>query len=140
MLLTGILGFPGGSAGKASTCHAGDLGSIPALGRSPGEEKDYPLQCSGLENSMDCTVHGVAKSGIQLSDFHFTSSSTSRRAETESDLGKLSIKCGITSGCHGFLPVCEEPSLSGEVSHPLPAPAPDEPLRQQEEKRDCDCS
>ena len=46
-----------------------DLGSIPRLGRSPGEGKDYPLQFSGLENSMDCIVH--ANSQIQLSDFHF---------------------------------------------------------------------
>jgi len=47
------LGFPGSSAGKESTCHAGDLGSIPGLGRSPGEGNDYPLQSSGLENSVD---------------------------------------------------------------------------------------
>ena len=47
-------GFPGGSAGKESTCSVGDLGSIPGLGRSPGEGKVYPLQYSGLENSMDC--------------------------------------------------------------------------------------
>ena len=47
-----ILGFPGGSAGKESTCSAGDLGSVPGLGRSPGEGKGYPLQYFGLENSM----------------------------------------------------------------------------------------
>jgi len=51
------LGFPGGSAGKESACNAGDLGSISELGRSPGEENGYPLQYSGLENSMDYTVH-----------------------------------------------------------------------------------
>ena len=56
-------GFPGGSAGKESACNAGELGSIPGLGRSPGKEKGYLLQYSGLENSMDCTVHEVAKSG-----------------------------------------------------------------------------
>ena len=49
----------------------GDLGLISGLGRSPGERKGYPLQYSGLENSMDCTVHGVAKSRTQLSEFHF---------------------------------------------------------------------
>ena len=65
------LGFPGGSAGKESTCHAGDLGSIPGLGRSPGEGKGYPLQYSGLENSMDCIVRGVTKGQTWLSDFHF---------------------------------------------------------------------
>ena len=61
-----------GSARKKSTCNMWDLGSIPGLGRSPGEGKGYPLQCSGLENSMDCIVHGVAKSQTWLSDFHFT--------------------------------------------------------------------
>ena len=48
-----ILGFPCGSAGKESTYNVGDLGSIPGLGRSPGEGKGYPLQYSGLENSLD---------------------------------------------------------------------------------------
>ena len=66
-----ILGLPCGSAGKESACNAGDLGSIPELGRYPGERKGYPLQYSGLENSMDCIVYGVAKSRTQLSDFHF---------------------------------------------------------------------
>ena len=65
-----ISGLPGGSAGKESTCIVGDLGSIPGLGRSPGEGNGYPLQYSGLENSMDCVVHGVAKSWTRLSDFH----------------------------------------------------------------------
>ena len=49
-----------------STCNVGDLGLIPGLGRSPREEKGYPLQSSGLENSMDCIVHGVAKSWKRL--------------------------------------------------------------------------
>ena len=56
-------GFPGGSAGKETACNVGDLGLIPGLGRSPGEGKGYPLQYSGLENSMDCIAHGVAKHG-----------------------------------------------------------------------------
>ena len=56
------LGFPCGSAGKESVCNAGDPDSIPGLGRSPGEGNGYPLQYSGLENSMDCLVHGVTKS------------------------------------------------------------------------------
>ena len=47
-----VKGLPYGSAGKESTCNAGDLSSIPGLGRSPGEGKGYPLQYSGLENSM----------------------------------------------------------------------------------------
>ena len=59
------VGFPGSLAGKESACNAGDLGSIPGLGRPPGEGNGYPLQCSGLENSIDrgawqATVHGVS--------------------------------------------------------------------------------
>ena len=64
------MGFPCGSASKESTCNLGDLASIPGLERSPGEGKGYPLQYSGLENSMDCIVHGVAKSWTRLSDVH----------------------------------------------------------------------
>ena len=54
--------FPGSSVGKESACNAGDLGLITGLGRSPGEGKGYSLQYSGLENPMDCVVHGMAKS------------------------------------------------------------------------------
>ena len=64
------MGFPCGSAGKEPTCNAGDLGSTCGLGRSPGEVKGYLLHYSGLENSMDCIVHGVTKSWTQLSNFH----------------------------------------------------------------------
>ena len=63
-----MCGFPGGSAGKESACNAGDLGLIPGLERSPGEGKGYPLQYSGLENSMDSTE---LQSRTRLSDFHF---------------------------------------------------------------------
>ena len=61
-------GFPGGSDGKQSACNAGDLGSVPGSGRSPGEGNGYPLQYSCLEKSMDrgawwATVHGMAESG-----------------------------------------------------------------------------
>ena len=68
-----FLGFPSGSAGKESACKAAELRSIPGLGRSPGGGKGYPLQYSGLENSMDCTVHGVAKSRTQLAISTFSS-------------------------------------------------------------------
>ena len=69
--------FPGGSEVKASACNSGDLGSIPGLGRPPGEGNGNPLQYSCLENPMDggawwATVHGVTKSWTQLSDFTFT--------------------------------------------------------------------
>jgi len=57
-----FLGFPCGLAGKESAPNAGDLGSIPGLGRFPGKGKGYPLQYSGLENSMDCIDYGVTKS------------------------------------------------------------------------------
>ena len=55
-------GFPCGSAGKEYAYNVGDPGLIPGLGRSPGEGKGYPLQYSGLENSMEFIVHGVTKS------------------------------------------------------------------------------
>ena len=67
------VGFSCGSAGKESTCNVGGLGLVPGLGRFPGEGKGYPLQYSGLENSMDCIVHGISKSQTRLSDFHITS-------------------------------------------------------------------
>ena len=66
------LGFPDNLVGKESACIAGDLGSVPGLGRSTGEGKGYPLQYSGLENSMDCMVHEVPKSQTPLSNFPFT--------------------------------------------------------------------
>ena len=56
------LSFPDHSVGKESSCSAGDPGLIPGLGLSAGEGIGYSLQYSGLENSMDCVVHGVAKS------------------------------------------------------------------------------
>ena len=75
MILNGvqcIKGSPDSSVGKESACNAGDPRAIPGLGRSPGEGKGYPLQYSGLENSMDCVVHGVTKSRTQLSVSLFT--------------------------------------------------------------------
>ena len=70
--------FPGGSAGKESSCTVGDLGSIPGLGRFPGEGNSYPLQYSGMENSMNCIVHGITKSRIQLKEFHSLKESKER--------------------------------------------------------------
>ena len=67
------MGFPEILVGKESACSARDPSSIPGLGRSSGEGKGNPLQYSGLENSKDCIVHGVAKSWTQLSSFHFHS-------------------------------------------------------------------
>ena len=57
--------FPSGSAGEQSACNVGDLGLIPGLGRSRGEVKGYPLQYSGLENSIDGIVHGITKGWTQ---------------------------------------------------------------------------
>ena len=59
-----LMGFPGGSDGKESACNVGDLGLIPGLERSPEEGNSYPLQYSGLENSVDSVVHGVAESDM----------------------------------------------------------------------------
>ena len=67
------MGFPDSSVGKESACNEGDPSLIPGLGRSAGEGIGYPLQYSGLENSMDCIVHEIAKSQTRLSDFHFLS-------------------------------------------------------------------
>ena len=61
-----------GPFGRESACNEGDLGSTPWLGRSPEEGKGCLLQYSGLENFVDCIVHGVTKSQTGLSDFHFT--------------------------------------------------------------------
>ena len=68
-----FLGFPCGSPGKESACNAGDLGSIPGLGRPPGEGKGCSLQYSVLENAMDSIAHGVTKSLTRLSHFRFHS-------------------------------------------------------------------
>ena len=69
-----LLGFPGGSAGNESAFSAGDLGSIPGLGRSPGEGGGYPLQYCGMENFVNCIVQGVTELDMtkQLS-LHFAS-------------------------------------------------------------------
>ena len=71
------MGFPGFSDGKESTCDAGDLDSIPGLGRPPGEGNSYTLQYPVLQNSMDrgawqAIVQGVAKSWTRLNNVHFT--------------------------------------------------------------------
>ena len=64
------VGFPDSSVGKESTCNAGDPRLIPGSGRYPGEGKGYPLQYSGLENSMDYIVHGVTKSQISMQFYY----------------------------------------------------------------------
>ena len=93
-------GFPCGSAGKESARNAGDLGSIPGLGRSPGEGKGCLLQYSGLENPMDCVVHGVAKSHPALSGFLVT-------------LQELRAGSG---GCPE--PLCTHSRYCGHLQHP----------------------
>ena len=87
-LLIYRMGFPGGSEGKASARNAGDLGSIPGSGRSPGEGNGNPLQYSRLENPMGggawwATVHRVAKSQTRLSNFAFTFTFIYRIVERE---------------------------------------------------------
>ena len=95
MVILDRLGFPGVSAGKECACNAGDLDSISGLGRSPGEWNSYPLQYSGLENSMDCIVHGVTKSRTRLSNFHFTSTVVSARSTLNLT---FKITCHILEG------------------------------------------
>ena len=88
-----FLCLPCGSADKESACNAGDLGLIPGLGRSPEEGKGYPLQYSGLKNSMDSIVHGVAKSWTRLSNFHFHFLEANRKPLTGGYQGR-------DMGCH----------------------------------------
>ena len=90
----------GGSDCKESACIAGYLGSIPRLGRSPGEGNSYPLQYSDLENSMDrgawqAIVHGVTKSQTHLSDFHSLTSTLNGMKSSGLHLHKLHFKCSI---------------------------------------------
>ena len=91
-----VLGLLCGSAGKESAFNVGDPGLIPGFGRPPGEGKGYSLQFSGLENSMDCIVHGVRKSWTQLSNFHFLSRKFLEvgifSLKTETVLGKLTLR------------------------------------------------
>ena len=99
----GFLGFPHGWAGEESTCNAGDLDSIPGLGRFPGEGKGYPLQFCGLENSIDCIVRGVAKSWTWLSDFN----SLSFVKITNTSMAKSTVNFWASSsstGHSGWLP------------------------------------
>ena len=86
------ISFLGLRAHLREACSAGDLDSIPGLGRSPGEEKGYPFQYSGLENSMDCIMHGVAESQTQLSDFHFTSI---KETVSRGSRGTVTINSGL---------------------------------------------
>ena len=104
-----FLGFPCDSAGKESACNVGDLGSIPGLGRSPGEGKGYSLQYSNLENSMDCIGYGVANSRTWLSEFHFhfpqakASQSKNRQMELHKIKGLFIVKETINNNKKGIL-------------------------------------
>ena len=92
-----IVSFPGGSTGKESTFNVGDLDFIPGLGRSPGEEKGYPVQYFGLENSMDCIVHGVTvRQDLGGFHFHFTSAWIQMRRVTNK-LNIATISCYLRS-------------------------------------------
>ena len=80
-----VVGFPGGAGGKEYTWNVRDLGSIPGLGRSPGEGNSYPLQYSGLKNSMDrrawqATVHGITKSWFNWVTLGFQCSSVGKES------------------------------------------------------------
>ena len=88
------MSFSGGAMVKnlpANARDTKDMGSIPGLGRSPGERKGYPFQYSGLENSMDCKVHGVTKSRTQLSNFHLILPSTGHAG----GLGDAQLQPGV---------------------------------------------
>ena len=92
---------------KASAYDAGDLGSIPGLGRSPGEGKVYPLQYPGLENPMGCIVLGVAKSRSELSDFHFHFHSQFTKQENDSlEMFTQHKPVRARGGLHGLFSGC----------------------------------
>ena len=76
------LSFPGDSADKESACYTGDLGSIPGLGKSPREGKGYPLWYSGLENSMDCIVHGSQRVGHDWATFTHSLTTANKNENT----------------------------------------------------------
>ena len=105
--------FPGGSEGKASAYNAGDPGSIPGSGRSPGEGNGNPLQYSCLENSMDggawlATVHGVTKSRTRLSNFtfdekgYFCMGTERNLTETKSSISRSLIGLSVSASPYGF--------------------------------------
>ena len=114
-----FLGFPGGSAGKESVCHVGDLGSIPGSGRSPGEGNSYPLQYSGLENPIDGIVHGVAKSETWLSDFHFQFPGTPTTREGRGNQSKsCCVSCQQKPLCLFLNPLLLSPHYDSPQNHP----------------------
>ena len=85
--------------GKEPACNVGDLGSIPGLGRSPGEGTGYSLRYSGLENSTNCIVHGVSKSQTRLSDLQgFPDSSVGKESACNAGDPGLSPGSGRSTG------------------------------------------
>ena len=139
--------FPPSSVGKESTCNVEDLGLIPGLGRSSGEGKSYSLQYSGLENSIDCIVHGVAKSQTRLSDFHFSHLAGPKTRETRQLLvgtlyrgkaihpeweGKSTSRIPFWGQCGDYLPPSQEnsrrlptqPCRPQSLLRKRPAPSP----------------
>ena len=119
----GNQGFSCGLGGKESTCNAGDLGSVPGLGRFPREGKSYPLQCSEMENSMDCIVHGIAKSQTWLREFHFISKEKKIKTLKNVLLKHLMIRLQFSSVTQSCLTLCDPMNRSTPgipVCHQLP--------------------
>ena len=121
-LIESFSGFPGSSVGKESACNTGDSSLIPGLGRSPGEGKGYPLQYSGLENSMDSVVHGVIKSWtwVSLSEWFSNPDSqlndlkiclhfmvTNKPWEVDVDSGRVFVKWSICPSLGSQKYTCE---------------------------------
>ena len=124
-------GFPGGSASKESACSVGDLGSIPGLRRSTGEGNGYPLQYSGLENSMDCIVREVTKSRTRLSNHHIPFPRVYRQWSEEcrcSSDRSVGFQTWIVVSFGFFVCTCSPPevlsrptTLQQELKFPLPS-------------------
>ena len=121
-----FLGFPGGLAAKESARSVRDLGLIPELGRSSREGKGYPYQYSGLENPMDCIVHGVAKSQTRLSNlhFHFSGKQVLREVFFSSPLYRAPLRQQDAAGVVGSntsedLRVCRSCGPVGQVGEDM---------------------
>ena len=111
--------------------NVGDLGSIPGLGRSPGERNGYPLQYSCLENSTDCIIHRVTKSETWLTDFHFHSQSVQFSSVAQSCPTLCNPMNRSTPGLpvHHQLPESTQTHVHRvsdaiQPSHPLSSPSP----------------
>ena len=122
IILFNMDGFAGASAGEESACNAGDLSSIPGLGKSPGEGRDCLLQYSGLENSMDYIVHGVSKSWAWLRNFRFHSRECHKSIKTHACIQSVEgLDRTGSKGRRNLHPSSCFTAWTGQLTSPSPA-------------------